>query len=105
MPEATSGLFRALSWPEAGRGQKKSKSHKAKAIEIFLAIRPFTLAWNSELLFLGGTIWLVLPLSHKKRDWQSFILLAQGSVNSKDFRATPLSHFLKGLAGHGLLSM
>jgi hypothetical protein len=48
---------------------------------------------------------LILPLLHEKRDWQGFTLLAQGLVNSKDFCATPFTHFLTGLAGHGLRSM
>jgi hypothetical protein len=40
-------------------------------------------------LFLGGAMWLVLPLLNKMRDWQSSTLLAQGLVNSKGFRALP----------------
>jgi hypothetical protein len=85
VPEATSGLFKSLSCPEAGRGQKKSRNQKVTAIQIFIALSPISLAANGELLYLGGAMRLVLPLLSKKRDWQSFTLLAQGSVNGKDF--------------------
>jgi hypothetical protein len=60
--------------------------HKAIGIQKFIALSPFNLAGNGRLLFLGGTMWLVLPSLNNKRDWQSSILLAQGLVNSKGFR-------------------
>jgi hypothetical protein len=43
-------------------------NHKAIGIQKFIALSPFNLAGNGELLFLGGTMWLVLPSLNNKQE-------------------------------------
>jgi hypothetical protein len=48
VPEATSGLFRSLSWAGAGEGRAKKNKHKANTAKETLYSRAFIIPLNTE---------------------------------------------------------
>jgi hypothetical protein len=48
VPEATSGLFRSLSWAGAGEKRVKKNNHKTNTAQETLYSRAFIILFNTE---------------------------------------------------------
>jgi hypothetical protein len=48
VPEATSGLFRSLSWAGAGEERAKKNNHKTNTAQETLYSRAFIIPFNAE---------------------------------------------------------